>query len=107
MNGSSPCSGRIEVFHNKEWGTVCDADWDVHDSHVLCKELDCGEVVKTLGGAHFGQGSGPIWLDKVSCTGQEATLSECPKGLWGEHHCDHSKDASVECSGNVLHCVAF
>lgn len=102
MNGPSRCSGRVEVFHNKQWGTVCDSSWDINDANVVCRELDCGSASKVRGGAWFGQGSGAIWLDRVNCTGKEAALKECQKRPWGEHGCDHSKDASVECSGNLV-----
>ncbi|XP_067321164.1 scavenger receptor cysteine-rich type 1 protein M130-like [Anolis sagrei] len=98
LNGTSPCSGRVEVFHNDAWGTVCDAGWDLQDAQVVCRELGCGNASKALGGAHYGQGSGPIWLESINCTGEEASLKECQKRSWGEQSCSHSQDASVECS---------
>ncbi|XP_067321106.1 deleted in malignant brain tumors 1 protein-like isoform X4 [Anolis sagrei] len=98
MNGTSPCSGRVEVFHNDLWGTVCDAGWDLQGAQVVCRQLGCGDASKALGGAHYGQGSGPIWMESINCTGEEASLKECQKGSWGEHSCNHSQDASVECS---------
>ena len=48
--------------------------------------------------ARFGEGSGPIWLDDVSCAGSESELLECPHNGIGNHNCDHSEDASVRCS---------
>nr|XP_060615990.1 deleted in malignant brain tumors 1 protein-like [Anolis sagrei ordinatus] len=102
MNGTSPCSGRVEVLHNNTWGTICDASWDLQDAQVVCTQLSCGKASKALGGAHHGQGSGPIWLGNINCTGEEASLEECQKGGWGEHSCNHSQDASVECSGTSL-----
>nr|XP_060616109.1 soluble scavenger receptor cysteine-rich domain-containing protein SSC5D-like [Anolis sagrei ordinatus] len=98
MNGTSPCSGRVEVFHNDTWGTICDAGWDLQDAQVVCRQLGCGDAPKALGGAHYGQGSGPVWLESVNCTGEEASLKECQKGGWGAHSCSHNQDASVECS---------
>ncbi|XP_042308854.1 deleted in malignant brain tumors 1 protein-like isoform X2 [Sceloporus undulatus] len=98
VNGSNPCSGRVEVFHNEKWGTVCDAGWDLQDAEVVCRELNCGHALKASGGASFGRGTGPIWLKRVNCTGREESLRQCSKLLWGEHNCDHSHDASVECA---------
>ncbi|XP_067320842.1 deleted in malignant brain tumors 1 protein-like [Anolis sagrei] len=102
MNGTSPCSGRVEVLHNDAWGTICDASWELQDAQVVCSQLGCGKASKALGGAHYGQGLGPIWLENINCTGGEAFLKECQKGGWGEHSCNHSQDASVECSGTRL-----
>ncbi|XP_077169359.1 scavenger receptor cysteine-rich domain-containing protein DMBT1-like [Paroedura picta] len=98
MSGSNRCSGRVEVYYNDQWGTVCDSEWDSHDAQVVCRELGCGNALTAIGGARFGQGSGTIWLDNVRCTGKEKSLRACPKRPWGEHSCDHRRDASVECS---------
>lgn len=107
VDGPTRCAGRLEIYHNKQWGTVCDADWDLNDANVVCRELECGTALKATGGAQFGEGSGVIWLDRVNCTGKEAFLNECPKRPWGEHSCDHSRDASVECSGNLISYVGI
>ena len=45
----------------------------------------------------FGQGSGPIWMANVNCTGEEEALGFCDFPGWGIHECAHSQDASVEC----------
>jgi len=47
--------------------------------------------------AFFGQGSGPIQLDNVQCTGNETSLEECQRSL--THNCNHFEDAGVECIG--------
>ncbi|XP_060112420.1 deleted in malignant brain tumors 1 protein-like [Heteronotia binoei] len=98
MGGSNRCSGRVEVYYNEQWGTICDDSWDIHDVQVVCRELACGNALSAVRGARYGQGSGTIWLDRVNCTGKEKSLRECPKSPWGEHSCDHRRDASVECS---------
>ncbi|XP_073693836.1 antigen WC1.1-like [Garra rufa] len=99
VGGHSRCAGRAEVLHRGQWGTVCDLGWDLADAAVVCRELDCGEPVDALGAAHFGPGSGPIWMGLVLCTGSESTLKNCESAGWGQHQCDHSKDAGVNCSG--------
>lgn len=101
VNGSSFCTGRVEVLHRHQWGTVCDDSWDEEDAAVVCRQLGCGTVVSAPGAAQFGQGHNAIWLDDVNCTGREDTLSECLARPWGTHNCDHGKDAGVVCSGNA------
>ena len=49
--------------------------------------------------AHFGQGSGPIHLDNVNCTGSETFLLLCSSDPIGSHNCDHYEDAGVACAG--------
>lgn len=100
VNGSSLCSGRVEVLHDGEWGTVCDDNWSLMDAEVVCKEVGCGQALSALLEAAFGQGSGPIWLDEVTCAGTEATLALCRARSWGSHNCNHREDAGVECTGN-------
>uniref|UniRef100_A0A8C0Y292 SRCR domain-containing protein n=1 Tax=Cyprinus carpio carpio TaxID=630221 RepID=A0A8C0Y292_CYPCA len=98
VGGHSRCAGRVEVLHRGQWGTVCDDFWDLKDAAVVCRELDCGEPVDALYNAHFGQGSGPIWMSYVMCMGSESTLKNCGSLGWDKRNCDHSKVAGVICS---------
>ena len=92
--------GRIEVFYNDQWGTVCDDSWDKNDANVVCRQLGYKYAFRALQGSDVPDGSGQIWLDDVDCTGSEKNLSSCSHKKWGNHNCDHSHDAGVECSSN-------
>ncbi|KAL6460140.1 hypothetical protein MHYP_G00318990 [Metynnis hypsauchen] len=101
VDGDSRCAGRVEIFHDDQWGTVCDYNWNISDAAVVCRELGCGEAVDALSTAHFGPGSGPVWMDDVNCSGLESTLMNCTFREWGESYCSHDEDAGVICSGGV------
>ena len=100
MNGSTYYEGRVEVYYNGLWGTVCDDDWNFEDVRVLCRQLGFGPTGRPYHGAHFGQGSGPIWLDKVACISNESTLASCGHlGINITRSCGHHEDAGVTCNG--------
>ncbi|NWW36956.1 WC11 protein, partial [Panurus biarmicus] len=100
MGGEDECSGRVEMWHQGSWGTICDDTWDTADANVVCRQLGCGSAVSALSEAAFGEGTGPIWLEKVHCKGTELSLWDCPaKPLFGKN-CDHKEDAAVNCSAH-------
>ncbi|XP_067835407.1 deleted in malignant brain tumors 1 protein-like, partial [Heptranchias perlo] len=99
VSGSSRCSGRVEVLHGDQWGTVCDIYFGLEDASVVCEHLQCGAVITTPGGAHFGEGTGPVWKENYKCRGNESRLWDCPVSSWEQFNCSHGNDASVICSG--------
>jgi len=88
----------VEVYHNGEWGTVCDDKWDLRDAQVVCSELGFSNAIAFMHSAFYGQGSGRIWLDNMNCFGNESTIGNCSHAGWGIENCGHNEDASVRCS---------
>jgi len=86
------------VYYNGEWGTVCDDGWDYHDATVVCRQLGFYSSVRVYRSATYGQGTGPIWLSRLSCIGNESSLTECDQFSVGTKNCTHSDDAGVNCA---------
>lgn len=57
--------GRVEVFYNGVWGTVCDDDFSISAAQVVCRELGFMDAVSWSPSAKYGRGDGkkPSFLD--------------------------------------------
>ena len=99
VNGGTPFGGRVEVFYQGVWGTVCDDFWGLEDANVVCRQLGFGPATAAPKRAAFGEGQGKIWLDWVQCKGNENSISNCSHQEWGNvFGCDHGDDAGAICS---------
>ena len=97
VGGNETGEGRVEIWYNSQWNTVCDDQWDIRDANVVCRQLGYRGAVTAHQSAYFGQGSGQILLDNLRCIGREASLLECSHNGINNHNCWHGEDASVTC----------
>ena len=42
MDGAAANEGRVEICHSGFWSSICDNDWRVTDSLVVCRQLGYG-----------------------------------------------------------------
>ena len=96
VNGTNDRQGRVEIYYDGNWGTVCDDLWDSDEAQVVCRQLGYSGG-QALVDCEYGEGSGDILLDDLECTGSEESLAECSSNGWGSHNCGHFEDAGVAC----------
>ena len=99
-NGPTSNQGRVELFLNGTWGTICDDYWGIEEANVICRMLGFSEGAwSTHCCGWYGSSSAPsqIWLDDVHCVGDEQSIAQCRHGGWGSHNCYHSEDVGVVC----------
>ncbi len=93
--------GRVEIYHDETWGTICHNYWDIDDATVVCRQLGYPAALKAYTyDDTSGKDTGQIWLDNVRCEGIEPRLVDCPFYRdWGSYYCfeNHTEDAAVEC----------
>lgn len=121
-------SGRVEIYINGQWGTICDDLFDQTDASVTCKQLGFADAVsfRTSASAgsvscalieptaldlptchlflvyRFHSGTGPIWLDDLQCTASDTRLISCSHRAVGTHSCGHSEDIAVYCTNGKM-----
>ncbi|XP_072023174.1 uncharacterized protein [Amphiura filiformis] len=102
VGGSNSNEGRVQVFYNDTWGTVCNDLWDNNDAMVVCRQLGLSsgnaEAVNYPQSRESREGTEQIWLDDVGCSGSENALHECRHSGWGVYQCKiYNQGAGVIC----------
>eukprot|EP00057_Strongylocentrotus_purpuratus_P018677 XP_011673151.1 PREDICTED: scavenger receptor cysteine-rich domain superfamily protein-like [Strongylocentrotus purpuratus] len=95
VNGLDYTEGRLEIFHDNQWGSICDTNWFGDDATVACRQMGLGNVKYAY--QDYGQGQGPVHLDDVECSGTEMYITTCQKGDWGVNNCGHDSDVGMSC----------
>uniref|UniRef100_A0A673BBB9 SRCR domain-containing protein n=1 Tax=Sphaeramia orbicularis TaxID=375764 RepID=A0A673BBB9_9TELE len=112
VHGSSLCSGRLEVWSNQPWCSVCEEDLDHNDAEVVCRELGCG-APSLLQGALYGEGEAPVWTSELQCEGNESAVLDCRRSSSAGKTCGSGKAAGLTCTdpggvrlvGQLSHCA--
>ncbi|XP_061584265.1 scavenger receptor cysteine-rich type 1 protein M130-like [Cololabis saira] len=107
VNGTTLCSGRVEVKSNsfnqyhRQWSSVCEADFDQQDAKVVCRELGCGSP-SVLMGMLYREVEAPIWMEKFNCGGYESALMDCKSSSSDINTCSPRRAVGLTCSGKPI-----
>ena len=92
--------GRLQVYHDGQWGLVCEGNFGREEARVACRQLGFADGEEGYGGT--GSGGLPFWLKGVQCVGTESRLVDCGHRGLKEHYCGSFDITGVECSRTPL-----
>ncbi|MCA9545770.1 MAG: scavenger receptor cysteine-rich domain-containing protein, partial [Myxococcales bacterium] len=94
-DGAAPGSGRLEVYFRASWGTVCDDSFRQVDAEVACRQAGFPGAIGWA--TEAGDPGLPIWMDQVTCVGDEDRLADCAFDGVGIHNCAAAENVGVMC----------
>ena len=101
VDDSSHYEGRLEVYYNGRWGTVCNDGWNDNYAGLVCAQLGFGPSGRL---ADFGAGTGSVLLEKVMCSINDTVLASCGHyGVGLTAQCNHNDDVGVKCNGMCMY----
>ncbi|XP_052777910.1 deleted in malignant brain tumors 1 protein-like [Mya arenaria] len=92
VNGTGPDDGRAEILVDGKWGTICDDSFDISNTEAFCAMLG-KKGAQFFTAAYHGQGTGPVYIDRLDCQSASQALSDCP--YLYTNTCSHARDVSV------------
>uniref|UniRef100_A0A1X7VEB2 SRCR domain-containing protein n=1 Tax=Amphimedon queenslandica TaxID=400682 RepID=A0A1X7VEB2_AMPQE len=106
QGGTYTSFGRLEVYCNGQWGTVCDDSFDATDARAACRQLGYSDYTPYVSGNFAGPSSQPIWLNNVTCSSTSnclATCESCPATQY--HNCGHNRDVVLGCDRGTVRLI--
>ncbi|CAH1239245.1 MALRD1 [Branchiostoma lanceolatum] len=98
--------GRVEIYYNHRWGTICNIGWTQTSADVVCAQLGYRTSVWT-DNRYPAPDATPILLDDVTCDStNKSKITECRTKPWENWspRCNHARDVSVRCVGDWHQC---
>ncbi|XP_052271420.1 scavenger receptor cysteine-rich type 1 protein M130-like [Dreissena polymorpha] len=97
VDGPSSNVGRVEIALGGVYGKICDIYFDYADADVICKSLNSSyRAALYFTDVRYDEGSGPVHIDQLHCSGSETSLDKCLYVNNGQ--CNQSRDVSLLCN---------
>jgi hypothetical protein len=96
--------GRVEVYCNGQWGTICDDEFGENEAKLICRQLGYSNFANFDHITNLaGNETQPIWMDYITCGDSPVCLNDCQQCPSTEYHdCHHLEDVTIECSNDLL-----
>ena len=75
LSGCNTDCGKLEVFIDDKWSSICYNDWSKNESIVTCKSLGFETSFGHV--KNFGNNNFKSYISKIKCNGNENHLNEC------------------------------
>ncbi|CAI8040608.1 Soluble scavenger receptor cysteine-rich domain-containing protein SSC5D [Geodia barretti] len=94
---TEPYIGRLQVYHDGQWGNVCDDLFGADDADVACLSLNYTDGAICYANSPFPPSSAPILLDNIDCSNADR-FEDCIHRGWGVHDCSLSESIGLICN---------
>ncbi|KAM8921436.1 scavenger receptor cysteine-rich type 1 protein M130 [Pelodytes ibericus] len=105
IGGSHACEGRLEVYYNGTWGSVCNNIMRQVSVSVICSQLNCGTHGFVEDMYTYGHGKEPYWVDHIDCRKNDESLWQCPSSAWSQNTCTIRETAQIKCEYTDLNII--
>ncbi|XP_038586007.1 scavenger receptor cysteine-rich type 1 protein M160-like [Micropterus salmoides] len=101
-DGSRPCEGHVEIYHEKKWGYVGDKGWNRATEEVVCKSINCGEPMEDLTvDVKWPFGNSTVWLNELKCNENHKNLWDCDFPGWNISFYKKWTVKKITCRNNI------
>lgn len=102
VDGQFVTEGRVEIYCNEKWGTVCETSDHTDFANVICQQLGYTNVVDWDDLPISDNSTQPIWMKDVDCDLSKTCVAfcqTCPSSLDDAiSSCNHTQDMTVKCT---------
>uniref|UniRef100_A0A8C9M1C8 LCCL domain-containing protein n=1 Tax=Piliocolobus tephrosceles TaxID=591936 RepID=A0A8C9M1C8_9PRIM len=102
--------GRLQIYHNNVFGSICSEGWIKENEIIACKELGYNGIKQgglshkvcnnILGDNLCGPDTEHINAVNLTCTGNETSLKKCKYETHDDIYCSHDEDVVIGCAGS-------